>query len=1148
MKKIISILGVLTYFSVPVFPQIEDTTVVQVISFSDGLDNRRAWRYFPNDDGTTYRQILMYQTLKCDPTLISNPTNSGCGEWDTGENFLIYDHRFSDSLRYRVGFEYPDTIQVTSTPTTKSYQNYQYSIVYDGVISETNNLVGVGIDNLGHSLQTSLHSNRAQYLYKASELTASGLVTGEINKIELEVVTVGQTTINDLLIRMKNTALEGITETDHETDGLEEVYRIDTDISSTGVHTFNLTYPFEWDGTSNVVIDISFSNDAVSTDFQIKGESTAYSSAVYATQDDQYYELHHRSYVDVETTNLSQLLDSNVTISFWTQTYTDDLIANLVPFEAVDSANIYQMLINLPNTNPKIQWYAGRELNAGLDNLSSATLASFADLEGGWTHWAFTRNSTTSDMVIYRNGQIYLQSTTGNSNRIIDRIAEFRIGADRASNNRFYSGKMNEFRVWNKDLDQSTVQDWLYKDVNATHPNYSNLIGYFKFDVDGNMHPLDETGTSQAAAFGLPSQHFIPGSDRFRNLSSASERPNITFVQGEYTSHLDSNLVITTVQDPATSIVVSENYQDLQLVGMQDFEIDTLHLWKAGYSYTYDQSGNVIDSMYNAPELSLYNYYTGNSNMLCKYITPYGNYLDLGEGFTWIYDVTEYEPLLHDTIDLQGGGNRELIDLQFRFIEGTPPQDVNKLQFLENVGGKYLDIVENPENYYNTIYPDENSTRFGIRASFSGHGFNNSTNCAEFCQRDHFIEVDGYRAYEWVHWKECADNPLYPQGGTWIYDRSGWCPGAPQDIYHFDLTDHVTPGETKTLFKGVDPDGTQYGNWGGFMYFISYGEPNFANDATVYDIIAPNAHDEHLRFNPICDNASIVIRNNGSTALTSAVIKYGIKGGGEQTYDWSGNLEFMETETVSLPMHTFWHWLGDEPEFIARIISVNGGVDEYEQNNANYARYTPPPVHPGFVKLRLKTNSSGSQTSWNLKDGYGNELYGGSGIANTTLVEEEMTLPVGCYTLRVDDSGDNGLSFWANNEGNGFCQLRDATNNAMLKSFEADFGDNIRYEFSVGGTVAVADLDQLSVRIEVFPNPSSGIYNLTLDNLEGRTVTVEVYDMAGKKIGLVDVIQNIGSGHHVSKLNLSKLSDGIYTLVFKTDNGTWARKVVKAEL
>ena len=27
--------------------------------------------------------------------------------------------------------------------------------------------------------------------------------------------------------------------------------------------------------------------------------------------------------------------------------------------------------------------------------------------------------------------------------------------------------------------------------------------------------------------------------------------------------------------------------------------------------------------------------------------------------------------------------------------------------------------------------------------------------------------------FEWLNWKECSDNPVIAQGGTWIYDRAG---------------------------------------------------------------------------------------------------------------------------------------------------------------------------------------------------------------------------------------------------------------------------------------------------------------------------------------------------------------------------------------
>jgi hypothetical protein len=49
---------------------------------------------------------------------------------------------------------------------------------------------------------------------------------------------------------------------------------------------------------------------------------------------------------------------------------------------------------------------------------------------------------------------------------------------------------------------------------------------------------------------------------------------------------------------------------------------------------------------------------------IARFITPYGKRLDLGlNGFTWVYDVTDYEPLLHGLVDLQAANGQELLNL-----------------------------------------------------------------------------------------------------------------------------------------------------------------------------------------------------------------------------------------------------------------------------------------------------------------------------------------------------------------------------------------------------------------------------------------------------------------------------------------------------
>lgn len=63
-----------------------------------------------------------------------------------------------------------------------------------------------------------------------------------------------------------------------------------------------------------------------------------------------------------------------------------------------------------------------------------------------------------------------------------------------------------------------------------------------------------------------------------------------------------------------------------------------------------------------------------------SFVTPYGKRLEMGgsSGWQWSYDVTDYAPLLHGTLEIVTGNNQELLDLRFLFIEGTPERDVLK--------------------------------------------------------------------------------------------------------------------------------------------------------------------------------------------------------------------------------------------------------------------------------------------------------------------------------------------------------------------------------------------------------------------------------------------------------------------------------------
>ena len=200
-----------------------------------------------------------------------------------------------------------------------------------------------------------------------------------------------------------------------------------------------------------------------------------------------------------------------------------------------------------------------------------------------------------------------------------------------------------------------------------------------------------------------------------------------------------------------------------------------------------------------------------------------------------------------------------------------------------------------------TVYLDPEAEMFNLKVTTSGHEFDNATNCAEFCQKTHWIDINNVKQYEWEIIDECADNPLYPQGGTWIYDRAGWCPGAKVTERNWEITPFI---QADSVILDYNCEYDQYGAYSVSSYFVSYSGPNFTLDAAIDEVISPNSYKRHGRYNPLCSRPEIIIQNTGSDTLFSLDIIYGPQSGIMQTFQWEGILGFLEKDkNVSARIH-----------------------------------------------------------------------------------------------------------------------------------------------------------------------------------------------------------------------------------------------------
>lgn len=534
---------------------------------------------------------------------------------------------------------------------------------------------------------------------------------------------------------------------------------------------------------------------------------------------------------------------------------------------------------------------------------------------------------------------------------------------------------------------------------------------------------------------------------------------------------------------------------------------------------------------------------------LCRVITPYAGNFANNWKWTYTFDITDYEPLLHDSTDIrlqfQGYQDGFTGTLDFEFVEGTPPHPVTNVIRLYEGGSAYGDPNNSIENFLTeqavTIPAGTEYAKLMYRPT--GHGFGGNENCAEFCPKYFYVLTDNQQRGQGLIWNEtCGNNPLFPQPGTWLYDRANWCPGGPAGDFTFNLTPHLTAGAhtvnvNMQPFTNVNNNNCSY-NISSHLFL--FGEAAFTNDAELVEILSPSNDKNYGRFNPICMDAKVVIRNYGTNPLTSAKIVYGIEGGAEAEITWTGNLAFLETDTFLFQVAN-WGNASVSKKFNARITEANGASDQYAANNSQSSRFEIPPVYPTTFVLEYKTNGAASDNAWTITDLNGSVLYQRSNHTANTTYKDTMTFAGGCYLFEFTDESKNGLSFYNfNSDGSGLVRFKKADSPATLKSFNANFGTSIVHYFTAGGPLSITEPEVEGPTMEVFPNPATDQLNIRVNGLQGEA-WLHMIDMNGKRVRLEKVMLQDGN----LTRDISGLAKGIYVIRLVNDKGAVKQKFVK---
>lgn len=209
-----------------------------------------------------------------------------------------------------------------------------------------------------------------------------------------------------------------------------------------------------------------------------------------------------------------------------------------------------------------------------------------------------------------------------------------------------------------------------------------------------------------------------------------------------------------------------------------------------------------------------------------------------------------------------------------------------------------------------------------------------------------------------------------PSGGYDEYGKlfTSWDGGGTNSTRLSNWLAPAACGATPNTLNGYDPNA-----------------PSLALDAQLQSIITPATSECYgNNITPV-----VVLRNNGTNALTSATISYVLNGGSPVNYSWTGNLGSGASTNVSLSSFT----VGAGSHTITITVSnPNGGSDMNTSNDSQTRNFTV--VNPTGVSLPFTEgfeNATFPPTGWvneNPNNNSGSALWvrttAASGFGNST--------------------------------------------------------------------------------------------------------------------------------------------------------------------
>lgn len=272
----------------------------------------------------------------------------------------------------------------------------------------------------------------------------------------------------------------------------------------------------------------------------------------------------------------------------------------------------------------------------------------------------------------------------------------------------------------------------------------------------------------------------------------------------------------------------------------------------------------------------------------------------------------------------------------------------------------------------------------------------------------------------------------------------------------------------------------------------------------------------------------VKIANISETPLTQLDFEYSVNDGNLASYQWTGNLDLLETEEVELPEIEF--TLDEQNTVEVYCVNPNGQADEYPDNDSAEDSFIGAEKTAQTVKLYMTLDSKPEEISWEVLNADNEVLYSGGDYTQSgqTISETFDFDEIGCKTFIINDTGGDGLK-------SGFFLLYYNEDQIILQGTQ--FGEQAAIQFGAGGFVGTDEINT-SPKFAVYPNPFNDKAVIDFTLTATQEINISIYNLTGEKVLNLDK-KTYHSGNHQIQINAEEIGTGVFFIRFNLNDKTY---------